>query len=97
MVLRNHGLLTVGRSVGEAWIRMWQLELACKVQVLAQSTGRAIRQAPISAIEKDRFLVRRRLRCPGMGLAPAHHRPEGPVLPKVAAVGRRYSHVIREV
>ena len=52
MVLRNHGLLTVGRSVGEAWNRMWQLELACRVQVLAQSTGQAIRQAPISAIEK---------------------------------------------
>ena len=52
MLLRNHGLLTVGRSVGEAWIRMWQLELACKIQVLAQSTGQTIHQAPISAIEK---------------------------------------------
>ena len=52
MVLRNHGLLTVGRSVAEAWVRMWQLELACKIQVLAQSTGQAIRQAPISVIEK---------------------------------------------
>ena len=52
MILRNHGLLTVGRSVAEAWVRMWQLEQACKVQVLAQSTGQAIRQAPISAIER---------------------------------------------
>ena len=52
MIMRNHGLLTVGRSVAEAWVRMWQLELACKIQVLAQSTGQAIRQAPISAIEK---------------------------------------------
>jgi ribulose-5-phosphate 4-epimerase/fuculose-1-phosphate aldolase len=50
MILRNHGLLTVGRSVAEAWVRMWQLEQACKVQVLTQSTGQAIRQAPISAI-----------------------------------------------
>ena len=56
MILRNHGLLTVGRSVAEAWIRMWQLEQACKVQVLAQSTGQAIRQAPISAIEKTAAL-----------------------------------------
>ena len=56
MILRNHGLLTVGRSVAEAWIRMWQLELACKIQVLAQSTGQAIRQAPISAIEKTATL-----------------------------------------
>ena len=56
MILRNHGLLTVGRSVAEAWIRMWQLEQACKIQVLAQSTGQAIRQAPISAIEKTATL-----------------------------------------
>ena len=59
MVLRNHGLLTVGRSVAEAWIRMWQLEQACKVQVLAQSTGQAIRQAPISAIERTAALFDR--------------------------------------
>ena len=52
MIMRNHGLLTVGRSVGEAWVRMWHLEQACKVQVLAQSTGQPIRQASISAIEK---------------------------------------------
>ena len=52
MIMRNHGLLTVGPSVAEAWIRMWQLELACKIQVLAQSTGQAIRQAPVSAVEK---------------------------------------------
>ena len=52
MILRNHGLLTVGSSVGEAWTRMWMLELACKVQVLAQSTGQAVRQAPVSVMEK---------------------------------------------
>ena len=52
MIMRNHGLLTVGRSVAEAWVRMWHLEQACKVQVLAQSTGQAISQAPISAIDK---------------------------------------------
>ena len=38
---------------------MWQLEHACKVQVLAQSTGQAIRQAPISAIEKTAALFDR--------------------------------------
>ena len=78
MILRNHGLLTVGRSVAEAWVRMWQLELACKIQVLAQSTGQAIRQAPISS-HREGSQVRRRLRRPRMGLAPAYHRPQGPV------------------
>ena len=52
MVLRNHGLLTLGRSVAEAWITMWELERACQIQVLAQSTGQAIRQAPLASIEK---------------------------------------------
>ena len=31
---------------------MWEFERACQIQVLAQSTGQAIRQAPLSAIEK---------------------------------------------
>ncbi len=52
MILRNHGLLTVGATVAEAWNTMWQLERACQAQVLAQSTGQAIRQAPLAAIEK---------------------------------------------
>ena len=52
MILRNHGLLTVGATVAEAWNTMWQLERACQVQVLAQSAGQAIRQAPFAAIEK---------------------------------------------
>ncbi|MQF86429.1 MAG: class II aldolase/adducin family protein [SAR202 cluster bacterium] len=52
MILKNHGLLTVGRSVAEAWTSMWQLERACQVQVLAQSTGQEIHQAPLDAIEK---------------------------------------------
>ena len=52
MILRNHGLLTVGATVAEAWNTMWQLERACQVQVLAQSTGQAVRQAPLAAIEK---------------------------------------------
>ena len=56
MILRNHGLLTVGKTVRDAWTRMWMLELACKVQVLAQSTGQAIRQAPVSVIEKTAAL-----------------------------------------
>ena len=52
MILRNHGLLTVGATVADAWQTMWQLERACQVQVLAQSTGQAVRQAPLAAIER---------------------------------------------
>jgi ribulose-5-phosphate 4-epimerase/fuculose-1-phosphate aldolase len=39
MILRNHGLLTTGRTVAEAFIRMWRLERACQVQIAAQAGG----------------------------------------------------------
>jgi len=37
LILRNHGLLTVGRSVAEAFLGMFFLERACEIQILAQS------------------------------------------------------------
>jgi ribulose-5-phosphate 4-epimerase/fuculose-1-phosphate aldolase len=58
MVLRNHGLVTTGKSVSEAWGRMWNMERACQVQVLAMSTGQPLHQAPIAAIEKTSGLLR---------------------------------------
>jgi len=39
MILRNHGLLTVGASVAEAFVTNYFLEMACKVQIDAQATG----------------------------------------------------------
>jgi ribulose-5-phosphate 4-epimerase/fuculose-1-phosphate aldolase len=37
MILRNHGLLTVGRTIGDAFLAMYVLESACQIQVAAQS------------------------------------------------------------
>ncbi|WP_238067622.1 MULTISPECIES: class II aldolase/adducin family protein [Pseudomonas] len=42
MILRNHGLLTTGRSVAEAFLRMYYLEKACEIQLAAQSAGQVI-------------------------------------------------------
>ncbi|MBD3881435.1 class II aldolase/adducin family protein [Phormidium tenue FACHB-886] len=39
MILRNHGLLTAGRTIPEAFILAYYLEKSCEIQVLAQSTG----------------------------------------------------------
>lgn len=36
-ILRNHGLLTVGASVSEAFIAMWGLERACQAQLAAMA------------------------------------------------------------
>jgi ribulose-5-phosphate 4-epimerase/fuculose-1-phosphate aldolase len=40
LILRNHGLLTVGRTVAEAFVLMWRLDRACQVQIAAQAGGR---------------------------------------------------------
>lgn len=39
MILRNHGLLTVGRTPGEALLRMINLDKACQIQVDALAGG----------------------------------------------------------
>lgn len=39
MLLRNHGTLTCGGTMGQAYLRMFFLERACKMQIMAQSGG----------------------------------------------------------
>jgi ribulose-5-phosphate 4-epimerase/fuculose-1-phosphate aldolase len=39
MMLRNHGLLTTGRTVPEAFLRLYRLERACQIQVDAAAAG----------------------------------------------------------
>lgn len=55
MLLRNHGTLAVGTSVGEAWAGIYQLEKACTVQVRTLSAGRDnVLIAPPAAQEEVR-------------------------------------------
>jgi ribulose-5-phosphate 4-epimerase/fuculose-1-phosphate aldolase len=46
MILRNHGLLTLGRTAAEAFLSMFLLERACKIQILAQAGGRELVSVP---------------------------------------------------
>jgi ribulose-5-phosphate 4-epimerase/fuculose-1-phosphate aldolase len=39
MLLRNHGTLAVGETVGECFVKMYFLERACQAQILALSAG----------------------------------------------------------
>jgi ribulose-5-phosphate 4-epimerase/fuculose-1-phosphate aldolase len=39
LMLRNHGLLTVGRTVAEAFVAMYMFETSCTIQVRAQAGG----------------------------------------------------------
>ena len=46
MVLRNHGLLTVGKSVPDAFLSMYILENTCRVQIDAQAGGELVHIDP---------------------------------------------------
>jgi ribulose-5-phosphate 4-epimerase/fuculose-1-phosphate aldolase len=39
LILRNHGLMTVGKTVGEAFVWMYRIETACRIQIDALSGG----------------------------------------------------------
>jgi len=42
LLLRNHGLLTVGATVAEAFLNMYLFETVCRIQVRAQAGGGAL-------------------------------------------------------
>jgi ribulose-5-phosphate 4-epimerase/fuculose-1-phosphate aldolase len=52
MLLRNHGTLSLGETVGEAFIRIYFLERACEAQILALSAGDRINNPPQGTPEK---------------------------------------------
>jgi len=39
LILRNHGLMTVGETVPEAFVRLYRLESACRTQLDASAAG----------------------------------------------------------
>jgi len=51
LMLCNHGLLTVGRSVAEAFVAMYFFETACMMQVRAQSGGGRLRHISQSIVD----------------------------------------------
>jgi ribulose-5-phosphate 4-epimerase/fuculose-1-phosphate aldolase len=59
LVLRNHGLLTVGRTVGEAFMWMYRAERACRMQLAFQQAGAPPTPIPEAVqrrtIERNRF------------------------------------------
>jgi ribulose-5-phosphate 4-epimerase/fuculose-1-phosphate aldolase len=52
MILRNHGLLTCGATVADAFQEMYQLEQACRVQLAAQSSGAKLKFPPAEVGQK---------------------------------------------
>jgi len=51
MILRNHGTLAVGPSVGECFVRLYYMERACQAQIMALSAGENVNNPPQGAPE----------------------------------------------
>ena len=46
LMMGNHGALVIGETIAQAFERLYFLERACQVQVIALSTGRALKPVP---------------------------------------------------
>ncbi len=69
LILRNHGLLTCGATIGRAYHAMLNLEKSCKVQLAAmQSGGRLIQLSP--AVQEHAARQHDRDDVPGQGGRP---------------------------
>jgi len=54
MFLMNHGVISVGDTIAQAYRLLYKLERACKTQVLAMSTGKPIHVLEQAVIDKVR-------------------------------------------
>src|SRR5216684_6894124 len=53
MILRNHGLLAVGQTVGQAFNNIYRLERACQTQLLAMACNAKINIPPQDVIARS--------------------------------------------
>jgi ribulose-5-phosphate 4-epimerase/fuculose-1-phosphate aldolase len=68
-MLRNHGLLTVGPSVAEAFLRMYLFEATCMIQVRAQAGGGELVHIPPEVLATASASARAATRGAGGALA----------------------------
>lgn len=53
MILRNHGLLTLGKTPGDAFMLMYHLEKSCRSQLAAMQTGAELEIPSDEVLEKS--------------------------------------------
>lgn len=90
MILRNHGTLTAGRSVAEAFVLMYRIERACRMQIAAQSGGQELNPLPQSVIDKS-IKAGRMLYSKG-GLSPEGEKEWKALLRRLDRQGSDYKH-----
>src|ERR1700675_4320397 len=66
LILRNHGLLTVGETAAEAFVSMYYLETSCAIQVRAQSGGGELIPLPKDVLD-DSYARMQSAQRPGGG------------------------------
>lgn len=69
LIMWNHGLLSVGRAVGEAFTYMRRLITACELQGRVMALGAPIREIPQEVMERTRRQIDRRYADKPYGLA----------------------------
>ena len=52
LFMANHGVMVVGRSIAEAYDRLYYLERACQVQIYAMSTGQPLKMVSPAVIAR---------------------------------------------
>jgi ribulose-5-phosphate 4-epimerase/fuculose-1-phosphate aldolase len=69
LMLRNHGLLTVGPAPADAFLLMYTFEAACMIQVRAQSGGQELIRIPQTIVAGIQAAAKQVTRGLGAGLA----------------------------
>lgn len=69
MMLRNHGLLTLGRSAADTFLKMFMLQRACEIQIAAQAGGPELIRIPAQILAGIRAQSDKVLRGSGAELA----------------------------
>ncbi|HLA29548.1 MAG TPA: class II aldolase/adducin family protein [Pseudomonas sp.] len=68
MILPNHGLLTAGGSIADAFLMMFVLQRACEIQVMAQSGGTELIHIPQQILDGAQAMLAGVMKSPqGMG------------------------------
>jgi len=90
LILRNHGLLTVGRTVGEAFMWMYRAERACRMQLAFQQSGAELMPIPE---EVQRVTIERNLfNNSAKGYRPIGKREWPALLRKLERIDPSYKH-----
>jgi ribulose-5-phosphate 4-epimerase/fuculose-1-phosphate aldolase len=69
MMLRNHGLLTLGPSASDTFLKMFMLQRACEIQIAAQAGGTELIRIPAAILAGIRAQSDKVMRGSGASLA----------------------------